>query len=149
MRLYLLVLLCCTQWSCSHTVESKTHEHVLDKLQSRYDVWHGTDYQIGGLSRKGVDCSGFVQLTYSEEFNIQLPRTTNKQSQIGTTIMKEHLMAGDLVFFKIPKQGKMYHVGIYLEDNLFLHASTSLGVTISNLNNSYWAKNYWKSQRVN
>lgn len=149
MRLYLIVFLCFTQWSCSHSVESKSHKQVLDQLQSRYDVWQGTQYQIGGLSRKGVDCSGFVQLTYSDEFNIQLPRTTNKQSQIGATINKKQLMAGDLIFFKIPKQGKMYHVGIYLENNLFLHASTSVGVTISSLNNTYWAKNYWKSQRVN
>lgn len=58
-------------------------------------------------------------------------------------------MSENLVFFKIPKQGIMYLVGIYLEDNLFLLASTSVGVTISNLNNSYWSENYWKSQRVN
>ena len=149
MRLVLILLLCWTQLSCSHSVESKSHLEVLDKLQSRYDIWQGTQYQLGGLSRNGVDCSGFVQLTYSDEFSIQLPRTTHKQSQIGTTINKDQLMSGDLVFFKIPKQGKMYHVGIYLENNLFLHASTSVGVTISNLNNSYWAKNYWKSQRIN
>jgi cell wall-associated NlpC family hydrolase len=148
MRIYLIVFLCLTQWSSGHSFEPKSHTQVLDKLQLRYDMWQGTDYQIGGLSRKGIDCSGFVQLAYSDEFNIQLPRTTSKQSQVGTTINKEQLMAGDLVFFKIPKQGKMYHVGIYLENNLFLHASTSLGVTISNLNNNYWSKNYWKSQRV-
>jgi hypothetical protein len=52
MRLYLIVLLCWTQWSCSHTVESKSHEQVLDKLQSRYNTWQGTHYQIGGLTRK-------------------------------------------------------------------------------------------------
>lgn len=149
MKMYLIVLLCFTQWGCSHSLESKFHSQVLDKLQLRHDVWKGTHYQIGGLSRKGIDCSGFVQLAYAEEFNIQLPRTTNKQSQIGTTISKENLMAGDLVFFKIPTQGKMYHVGMYLENNFFLHASTSVGVTISSLSNSYWTKNYWKSQRVN
>lgn len=140
--------MCLAQLSCSHSVESKSHNNMLDKLQSRYDSWQGVNHKIGGLSREGVDCSGFVQLTYSEEFNIPLPRTTNKQSQMGTSIKKEHLKAGDLVFFKIPKQGKMYHVGIYLENIFFLHASTSAGVTVSNLNYSYWAKNYWKAQRV-
>lgn len=149
MRLFLIMLLCLAQMSCSHTVESKSDKQILNKLQSQYDSWQATPYQIGGLSRKGVDCSGFVQLTFSDEFNIQLPRTTAQQSQTGKTIKKDQLMAGDLIFFKIPKQGKIYHVGIYLENNLFLHASTSVGVTISNLDNIYWAKNYWKSQRVN
>jgi cell wall-associated NlpC family hydrolase len=130
-------------------VEAQSRSQILDTLQSRYAAWQGAKYQIGGLNRNGIDCSGFVQLTYSDEFNIQLPRTTHKQSRIGTTINKDHLIAGDLIFFKIPNQGKMYHVGIYLENNQFLHASTSVGVTISDLENPYWKKNYWKSQRVN
>lgn len=148
MKICLVVLLCLTQLSCSQPVESKTQQQVLDKLESRYDSWQGTKYQIGGLSQKGVDCSGFVQLTFSDEFNIQLPRTTGKQSEFGKTIDKEQLIAGDLIFFKIPNQGKMYHVGIYLENNNFLHASASEGVTISNLRNPYWNKNYWKAQRI-
>lgn len=148
MRLCLIVFLCLVQVNCSKTVESKNETQVLDQLHSRYDAWKGTSYQIGGLSKNGIDCSGFVQLTFADVFNIQLPRTTNKQSQLGSTVDKDQLMTGDLVFFTIPKQGKIYHVGIYLENNLFLHASTSVGVTISNLKNSYWTKNYWKSQRV-
>ncbi len=134
--------------ACGPTINTVEHSTILDKLYNRYNQWQGTSYQLGGLTQQGIDCSGFVMLTFSEEFDIQLPRTTASQAQLSKAITKKNLEAGDLVFFKIPGQGKLYHVGIFLENSRFLHASTSQGVIISDLRNTYWQANYWKSVRI-
>ena len=113
---------------------------------TQHREWKGTPYRYGGLSKRGVDCSGFVYLTYRNKFGINLPRSTEQQSRTGTPISKQQLTAGDLVFFKTGFSKR--HVGIYLGNSKFLHASTSQGVTISNMNNVYWRKKYWKAQRI-
>lgn len=116
------------------------------KLYAQHKQWKSTPYKLGGLSKKGIDCSGFVHITYKERFGVSLPRTTTRQAQVGTKITRQQLQAGDLVFFKTGF--KVRHVGIYIEDGKFLHASTSNGVMISNINNRYWKKVYWKSMRI-
>lgn len=116
------------------------------RLMTQHREWKGTPYRYGGLSKRGVDCSGFVYLTYRNKFGINLPRSTEQQSRTGTPISKQQLTAGDLVFFKTGFSKR--HVGIYLGNRKFLHASTSQGVTISNMNNVYWRKKYWKAQRI-
>ena len=115
-------------------------------LYLQHDQWKGTKYKMGGLSKKGIDCSGFVYLTYSEVFGIELPRSTKLQSLIGEEIHKDQLRSGDLVFFKTG--WKVMHVGIYLENNSFLHASTKRGVMISRLDDYYWKSKYWQARRV-
>jgi ATP-dependent exoDNAse (exonuclease V) alpha subunit len=87
----------------------------------------------------------FIQKAFKEKFDLSMPRTTLEQSVIGKEISKDQLKGGDLVFFKI---GEINHVGVYLEDGMFIHASTKIGVTISELDNSYFSKSYWKAQRV-
>lgn len=116
---------------------------ALQSLYQQHRQWEGTPYRYGGQSRSGVDCSGFVQLTFNDVFGIALPRTTSQQVDAGRQISKSDLQTGDLVFFR---RGR--HVGIYLEDDKFLHASTRLGVTISDMNNIYWSRKYWRSIRV-
>lgn len=116
---------------------------TLARLYQQHNIWHGTPYRLGGNSRAGIDCSAFVQLTFDNLFNIQLPRTTSQQVRSGKQIGRSDLQAGDLVFFRAGR-----HVGIYLEDGRFLHASTRLGVTISRLDNVYWSRYYWRSIRV-
>lgn len=116
---------------------------ALSKLYQQHAVWQGTPYRLGGQSRNGIDCSAFVQTTFSDLFGIRLPRTTSQQVRVGRKISKSDLQTGDLVFFRGGR-----HVGIYLENDKFLHASTRLGVTISDMNNIYWARNYWRSIRV-
>ncbi len=116
------------------------------KLYAQHKQWKKTPYKLGGLSKKGIDCSGFVHVTYKERFGISLPRTTARQAQAGTNITRQQLQTGDLVFFKTGF--KVRHVGIYIENGKFLHASTSKGVMISNINNRYWKKVYWKSMRI-
>ncbi len=142
----MLMLMCLV--ACGPKTKPIIHSSVLSKLYERYERWQGTPYQLGGVSKQGVDCSGFVMVAFDETFGIQLPRTTASQAQLNEMVSKQNLKAGDLVFFKISGQGKLYHVGIYLENGHFLHASTSQGVIISDMTNTYWQDNYWKSVRI-
>jgi len=120
--------------------------YVKKALYSQFNEWQGVRYQRGGLSDRGVDCSGFVHLTFKSKLGLHLPRTTRMQSKLGKEIRKNDLKAGDLVFFRTGSASE--HVGIYLEKNKFLHASQKKGVTISRLDNGYWKSNYWKSVRI-
>jgi probable lipoprotein NlpC len=115
-------------------------------LYDHYYEWRGVSYKLGGLSKRGIDCSGFVYVAYKSRLGINLPRTTKLQSELGRKVSKKDLKTGDLVFFKTGKITR--HVGIYLEENMFLHASVSKGVMISQLDNVYWKSNYWKSIRI-
>ncbi len=115
-------------------------------LLAHYQRWRGTPYRYGGLSRSGVDCSGFVYLTYQSAIGFTVPRTTQALAQTGERVSKSQLRVGDLIFFNTGK--KTRHVGIYLGNHEFLHASTSRGVIVSKLNNPYWLSSYWKARRV-
>lgn len=126
----------------SHS-QNKRQDPLLAKLYQQHEKWHGTPYRIGGNSRAGIDCSGFVQRTYRDIFDINLPRTTSQQFRSGPHVNRSDLQAGDLVFFR---HGR--HVGIYLENHKFLHASTSSGVMISDIRNPYWTRHYWRSINV-
>jgi cell wall-associated NlpC family hydrolase len=119
---------------------------VKQMLYAQYNEWKTVKYKAGGLSKAGVDCSGLVFLTFDTRLGIKLPRSTDEQVTIGTPITPRDLNAGDLVFFKTGKN--IRHVGIYIEDGKFLHASTEKGVMISSLDDRYWARTYWKSMRI-
>ena len=107
--------------------------------------WIGIPYRWGGTTRRGIDCSAFVQQYVRQNLGIELPRTTAFQRYEGVEIDKTELQAGDLVFFR--RRG-IRHVGVYLSDGEFIHASSSRGVTISNLDESYWTRHYWMSRRI-
>jgi len=124
----------------------ETRQALLDRLYQQHQAWQGTPYRLGGQSRQGIDCSGFVQLTYHTQVGVTLPRTTAQQARVGQPVPISDLTTGDLVFFKF--YGKTRHVGIYLEQNRFLHASKSSGVMISPLDAPYWQAAYWRSRRV-
>jgi len=121
-------------------------ESVISILYTQLRDWQGVRYQAGGLSKSGIDCSGFVYLTYRHHFNMELPRTTRDQSKLGQKVSRKQLQPGDLVFFKTGWFDR--HVGIYIEDRRFIHVSTKKGVMLSNLEESYWEKNYWKAIRI-
>ncbi len=121
---------------------------VIAQLNEQLNHWRGTPYRYGGLSRGGVDCSGFVYLTFRDRFAMQLPRSTIDQTDIGTRIDKSDLLPGDLVFFKTGSGENGLHVGIYDTDNTFIHASTSQGVIRSSLDNVYWRKVFWQARRI-
>ena len=126
-------------------VKTNAHERKIinKKLNNFYQEWVGVRYKFGGTGKNGIDCSAFVQTAFAEKFHIQLPRSTSEQKSLGYKIQKHQLKQGDLVFFR-----KNRHVGIYLGDDLFIHSSTSQGVTISSLNENYWARTYTQSRRI-
>lgn len=118
---------------------------IKSALYAQYQEWRGTPYRYGGLSKRGIDCSGFVYTTFRNRFDQQLPRTTADQARVGYAVPRHAMAPGDLVFFRTSAKGR--HVGIYIEDGQFLHASTSEGVVLSNLEDQYWSAHYWKAQR--
>ncbi|MDK2776300.1 MAG: NlpC/P60 family protein [Pseudomonadota bacterium] len=121
-------------------------DDIRHTIYQQYQQWKGTGYAYGGLDRQGLDCSGLVYLTYRDQLGIPLPRTTLKQSQSGWPVARNQLQAGDLVFFKTGVKAR--HVGIYIENNKFLHVSTSRGVMISRLDDYYWKDRFWQARRV-
>ncbi|AOV97006.1 endopeptidase [Edwardsiella hoshinae] len=121
---------------------------VVAQLNDQLQQWHGAPYRYGGLERNGVDCSGFVYRTFRDRFAIQLPRTTQEQTSLGTRVARADLLPGDLVFFRTGRGENGLHVGIYDTDDTFIHASTSQGVTRSSLDNVYWRNVYWQARRL-
>lgn len=109
-------------------------------LYQAIDEWYGTPYRLGGSTKNGVDCSAFVQAIYTALFGILIPRTAHEQYQASRQINREALQEGDLVFFNTT--GGVSHVGIYLQNNKFVHAGVSEGVTISDLDDSYWSRRF-------
>jgi lipoprotein Spr len=101
--------------------------------------WVGTTYVFGGTSRSGIDCSAFTRAVYAGAGNFTLPRTAATQWNIGRPIRnRSEMKFGDLVFFHTRKEVYVSHVGIYLGDNLFAHASSRYGVTVSSLESTYY-----------
>lgn len=126
--------------------ESLDYNKIYNNLLTQYRKWEGVKYKYGGYSKKGIDCSAFVQKTFKERLNFNLPRTTYMQLKIGEDISPEDLATGDLLFFKTGF--KTNHVGIYLKNGRFMHVSTEKGVVISRLDNPYFSKHLWKIRRV-
>jgi lipoprotein Spr len=110
-----------------------------------YD-WIGTPYHFGGSSRRGIDCSAFTKELYSEVFNLDIKRNSRDIFSMVNPVGKDDLKEGDLVFFKIHSR-RISHVGIYLGDNKFAHAS-SRGVAISSLDDDYYSRYFYKGGRL-
>jgi probable lipoprotein NlpC len=115
-------------------------------LRAEIQSWLGTPHRMGGLSRRGIDCSGLVVVLYDDLFGMRLPRTTTALMRRGRRVEKRHLTAGDLVFFK--PTAKFYHVGIYLGQGEFVHTSTSNGVMLSRIDDFFWRQCYLTSRRL-
>jgi len=105
-------------------------------------------YKYGGNSNDGIDCSGFTRQIFLNSFSIELPRSAREQFEVGEKVDKDDLEFGDLVFFNTSRRSKPGHVGIYIGDNQFVHSSRKLGVTISSLNEKYYAKRYYGARRI-
>jgi cell wall-associated NlpC family hydrolase len=116
------------------------------RLRREYNRWRGTPHRLGGTGSRGIDCSGFVQAVYKDLFNVYLPRTAVAQVRQGRPIPFTELQAGDLVFFQPPTDPR--HVGIYLGESEFVHASKNKGVTVSKIDKYYWRKYYWTARRI-
>jgi hypothetical protein len=116
------------------------------KLIEYINQWWGVPYRIGGAAMSGIDCSAFMQVLASEAYGLKLPRTSREQANHCMEISKSELREGDFVFFNSGRG--ISHVGLYLSNNKFVHASTSAGVVISDLNELYWNRRFTKAGRV-
>src|SRR5690606_4904057 len=104
----------------------------------------GVPYVWGGTTPKGFDCSGFIQYVFKKQ-NVNLPRTVSQMWNAGKTVSKPQV--GDIVFYETYKKGPS-HAGIYIGNNKFIQAGTSTGVTITDMNNSYWKPRYLGAKRL-
>ncbi len=124
-------------------VEKLTNKKLVDYVHQ----WYSVPYRIGGTSKEGIDCSAFVQGIAGDAFGVQLPRTAREQAAFCREIEKKDLQEGDLVFFNTT--GGISHVGLYINNNKFVHASTSMGVVISDLDEPYWQRRFVRAGRMN
>ncbi len=106
----------------------------------------GTPYVYGGESPKGFDCSGYLQYIFKQN-NYVIPRTADEQYKLGKKVSVNKLQAGDLVFFDTDLK-EISHCGLYLGDGQFIHASSSRGVRIDRLDNSYWQKYFVSGKHI-
>jgi len=114
-------------------------------FQFVYD-WVGTPYRFGGSSKRGIDCSAFTKELYSKVFNVDIKRNSRDIFSMVSPVSKDDLKEGDLVFFKIHSRS-ISHVGIYLGDGRFVHAS-SKGVAVSNIEDPYYNRYFYRGGRM-
>ena len=122
---------------------------VKEKMLMEIIKYLNTPYKFGGNSKDGIDCSAFTQKVYSDCVSISLLRTAQDQYNEGSPVQDiDELKFGDLVFFDTRRNVKPGHVGIYLGDNLFAHASSKQGVTVSSLTNTYYSQRFMGGRRI-
>lgn len=119
------------------------------KLYLEAAEWIGVPYRTGGESKRGTDCSGLTSQIYKKVYHTRLSRSTDGQKKESKKVSKRNLREGDLVFFTSSRSGrKVAHVGIYLKNNKFIHASTSQGVIVSRLSEPYYIKHWISGGRA-
>lgn len=119
-------------------------------LYAEVSTWLGTPYRYGGSSKRGVDCSGFTMQVYKKVYRTSLPRSTSGLAKAKyKKVKKSNLTTGDLILFATGKNKKLVsHVGIYLKNGKFVHASTSSGVMVNHIDESYYKKTWVRAVRV-
>lgn len=125
--------------AASATTSTKLYQFIYE--------WIGTPYRLGGKTKKGIDCSKFAGELYANVFNTTLGYNSRNIYTQVSPVNKNELKPGDLVFFKI-RSKNITHVGVYIGEDQFAHASSSRGVMISNLNEAYWKRYYFDGGRM-
>ncbi|MHA0858279.1 C40 family peptidase [Paenibacillus sp. CMAA1364] len=115
-------------------------------MDSVIDRTIGVSYKTGGTTTNGFDCSGFTRYVFLK-LGVTLPRQSSAQFKTGTAVSRNEMRPGDLVFFNTSGKG-VSHVGVFVGNGKFAHSSSSRGVMISPLNQSYYAKRYVGAKRV-
>lgn len=127
-----------------HQISSQQEQLLMEIIK-----YLDTPYKFGGNSRNGIDCSAFTQNVFKNTNLYELNRSAREQFKQGVAIEdKTDLNLGDLVFFNTRRRVKPGHVGIYIGGNLFVHASSKLGVTVSSLDHDYYSKRYMGARRM-
>ncbi|MGN0236863.1 MAG: C40 family peptidase [Lepagella sp.] len=121
-----------------------------EKVVKEAYTWIGTPYKYGGDKRgEGTDCSGMVMRVYEKAADIKLPRSSRDQADFCETVKSKDVKKGDLVFFATGKDpNRVSHVGIVVDDDSFIHASSSKGVVVSHLSSDYYRRRFIKFGRV-
>lgn len=142
--LVLTLMVSCASRKKVHSNTSNKHHNISNiqihqQLQTEIKAWLGTPYKFGGTSHQGIDCSGFTKEIYSVIYRKEIPRQSKQQYELSKKIKLDQMLEGDLVFFN-PGTKDISHVGIYIGQQQFVHASVSKGVVISRLDNPYYKK---------
>lgn len=132
---------------CDNALGLKCSGDDNEALYREVNSWLGVPYKYGGNDRKGIDCSAFVATIYKKVYGRSLHRTANDMLQDVRLVPTSDIAEGDILFFTNSK-GKVSHVGIYLKDGLFAHSSTSAGVCVSRIDDTYWKKHLYRGGRV-
>jgi cell wall-associated NlpC family hydrolase len=119
----------------------------VDRMNKVIAQYMSVPYRSGGTGKLGLDCSGFVYVVYRDYDETRLPLTVRSQYHLDHRVDYNDLSYGDLIFFTVDKR-KVSHVGIYLGEGKFVHASKSRGVVIDNLTDDYWIERYSGARRV-
>ncbi|MEE4356591.1 MAG: NlpC/P60 family protein [Desulfococcaceae bacterium] len=117
------------------------------ELMMMIDEWIGTPYRMGGCSKSGIDCSCLVKTIFEDVYGISLSRTSRSIFKESERISKEELQEGDIICFR-NRSKRISHIGIYLKDGKFVHASQKYGVTVSDMNKRYFKKRYAGAGRI-
>ena len=126
------------------------NDHKYMPLYAECSLWIGVPYRYGGTTRRGVDCSGLTNHVYKKVYKKKLARSSEEMAKKNVNkISKSSLRPGDLVFFNTTKKKKQInHVGIILKDGYFIHSSTSKGVMVSHINETYFQETWVMAGRV-
>ncbi len=130
------------------SANSRSFSEFEERLLAEINLYLGAPYRRGGMNRAGMDCSGLVNTVYRNVLGLELPRKVTALYKYGNQLDREHLRLGDLVFFERMENYGVSHVGIYLGEDEFAHASSGSGVIISNLNEPYYRTRFVGAKRV-
>lgn len=137
--------------STNTSSRANNYSYLTEQLINVAHDYQGVKYAWGGMSRKGMDCSGFVKTAFSQ-FNIDLPRTSREMAALGTKISKSEAKPGDLIFFKNGGSKVINHVGIVIEvkgdEIIFIHSASSKGVSVNSTKEAYYSKGFVQVNRV-
>ena len=132
----------------THYSKNKTVDPIVDHAIS----FEGTPYRFGGTTKKGMDCSGLIYVSYLQS-DIELPRVSSDMAKRGKSIDLAEVRKGDLIFFSTSKKGRgINHVGLVVERKggqiRFIHSTTSRGVIVSSMDENYWRKAFVQARKV-
>ncbi len=128
--------------------ETSINEMLSDEIMYKVIEFLNTPYLWGGTTKRGIDCSGFVQSVMYQSLGITLPRTSYEQSNVGTPVEIKDLKFGDLLFFDTMNKGRVSHVAIYLSDGYFVHSGSKTGVAVASLDSDFYSRTFLKARRV-